>query len=148
MEKRCCFCGHRDASNEIITSLKEKIEYLITQKEVNQFYIGEQGNFDQLSIKTLYHLKKKYQEIHITTVLAYFPNHKKEHNSDTLYPEGLELIPPKYAILYRNRWMIDHSDYMIAYVHRSYGGAAKMLSYAQQKKLLFFLYVKLIQHRG
>ena len=58
-----------------------------------------------------------------------------ESVSETLYPDGLELVPKRFAITHRNRWMVEHSEFIIAYVNRSYGGAAQTLSYAERKKL-------------
>ena len=48
-----------------------------------------------------------------------------EDLSDTMLPEGIETVPKRYAIHHRNKWMIDHADYVVTYVTRSYGGAAK-----------------------
>ena len=41
-------------------------------------------------------------------------------------------VPPRFAIDYRNKWMIDHSD-VITYVRRSFGGAAKSKTLAAKK---------------
>ncbi|OUP11615.1 hypothetical protein [Anaeromassilibacillus sp. An200] len=138
MKKACCFCGHRDTPESILLSLEQKIQYLITQEQVQQFYVGNEGNFDRMARKSLYKLQQSYPWIQIAIVLAYLPHTREELSKDTLYPEGLENVPPKYAIIYRNRWMIDHCDYLISYVTRSYGGAVRMLSYAMQKKRTIF----------
>lgn len=52
---------------------------------------------------------------------------------DTLYPE-IEKVPPKFAIIKRNEWMIDKSDFLIAYVEHNWGGAYRTLEYAKRKK--------------
>lgn len=36
---------------------------------------------------------------------------------DTMFPEGLELVHPCYAIERRNGWMFERSDYFVTYVH-------------------------------
>ena len=36
---------------------------------------------------------------------------------DTMFPEGLELVHPRYAIERRNGWMLKRSDYFVTYVH-------------------------------
>ena len=36
---------------------------------------------------------------------------------DTMFPEGLELVHPRYAIERRNGWMLERSDYFVTYVH-------------------------------
>ena len=49
-----------------------------------------------------------------------------------IYP-ALENVPPKYAIIRRNEWMIDKADLLIAYVTHGWGGAARTYRYAKQK---------------
>ena len=49
--------------------------------------------------------------------------------------EPLETVPPKFAIVRRNAWMIDKSDLLIACVKYSWGGAAKTLEYAKRKRI-------------
>jgi hypothetical protein len=56
-----------------------------------------------------------------------------EDYSDTVFPEGLEKIPPRFAISKRNRWMIEHSDYVVTYVRHSFGGAAQFKALAEKK---------------
>ena len=38
------------------------------------------------------------------------------------------------AITYRNRWMVDKSDYVITCVNRNFGGAAKAKEYAEKHR--------------
>ena len=52
---------------------------------------------------------------------------------DTIYPD-LEKIPRRFAIVKRNEWMIKNSNFLIAYVDHSWGGASKTLEYAKRKK--------------
>jgi len=46
---------------------------------------------------------------------------------ETEYPEGLECVPPRFAISYRNRWLIQQSDMVITYITRDWGGAAQFV---------------------
>ena len=50
--------------------------------------------------------------IQYQVVLAYLPKERREYEdgSDTLYPEGIETVHPKFAITWRNRYMIDSAD--------------------------------------
>ena len=52
---------------------------------------------------------------------------------EIIYPFENKVIP-RYAISKRNIWLVNNSDLIIAFVGRSFGGAAKMLAYAKQKK--------------
>lgn len=58
----------------------------------------------------------------------------QDNYDEIIYPP-LEKIPKKFAILRRNEWMIDNADLVIAYIRRSWGGAAQTLKYAQKKHL-------------
>ena len=67
-------------------------------------------------------------------VLAYMPS---EHpvlgdTSDTMLPEGIELVHPRYAISWRNNWMLQKSDFVVAYVAHSWGGAAQYVRKASR----------------
>lgn len=52
--------------------------------------------------------------------------------SDTMEPEGIEAIHPKYAITWRNRWMLEQADHVLTYVTHSWGGAARFADEAQR----------------
>lgn len=136
MNKVCCFFGHRDTPNNIADKLEQTIIDLIENKSVDTFYMGNQGGFDSMVRHTLKKLKQKYPHINYAVVLAYMPGKKEKYEdySDTIYPDGLENVPPKFAIDRRNRWLIDNSDYIVAYISRSYGGAAKFYELALKKK--------------
>lgn len=51
---------------------------------------------------------------------------------DVIIPDELADIHPKAAIKYRNRWMIDHSDIILIYTKRTYGGAYEARRYAER----------------
>ncbi len=131
----CCFFGHRDTPSEISDKLEQTIIDLIENKSVDTFYVGNQGSFDGMVRNTLKKLKVKYPHINYTVVLAYMPTEKNGKDySDTIYPDGLENVPRKFAIDRRNKWLVDNSDYVIAYISRSFGGAAKFYELAIKRK--------------
>lgn len=130
----CTFFGHRELYENLESALYQAIENLIVHEDVNTFYVGKQGQFDALVHRVLKNLEKKYS-IHYAVVLAYMPTDKNDYDdlSDTMLPEGLETVHPRYAIDRRNKWMIDQSDFVIAYVTHGWGGAAKYVSLAERK---------------
>lgn len=133
----CTFFGHRNTSAEITPKLKTTIIDLIENKNVNLFLVGNQGNFDSIVKNVLSDLKTIYPHIIYYIALAYMPTKKDaeypELFRNTIYPDGLENTPPKYAIHRRNMWMIDKSDYAITYVDHSIGGAAQFKEIAERK---------------
>lgn len=125
----CTFFGHRDCPQTIEPKLRQALCDLILEKGVDCFYVGNQGAFDALVRKNLRELTKKYPEIRYAVVLAYVPGKKYGDSSDTLLPDGIENIPPRYAISWRNEWMLHQADFVITYINHEWGGAAK---YAQK----------------
>ncbi|MBR2406283.1 MAG: hypothetical protein IKB04_04480 [Clostridia bacterium] len=132
--KCCTFFGHADAPAEIIPELKEIIQYCIKKHAVDTFYVGEQGNFDRYARQIIKEIQQEQSEITYYVVLSYLPKKTADFSTEnTIYPEGLEMVPRRFAIDKRNRWMIDHSDFVITYVSRSFGGAAKFKEIAEKK---------------
>lgn len=141
----CTFFGHRDADAGIEPKLIEIITDLIENKSVTSFYVGNNGQFDYLVRKNLKKFKERYPNIDYAVVLAYMPREKKEFDlsdySDTIFPDGLESVPPRFAIPKRNEWMINNSDYVVTYVKYIVGGAAKFKNLAQRKgKMVIEIY--------
>lgn len=131
----CTFFGHRDCPDTVIPELQALIEHLIEQQGVDVFYVGNQGHFDACVRSVLRRLSKKYPQIRYYVVLAYLPVEKRENTdfSDTLFPEGMELIHPRFAIDRRNKWMAEQSRYVVCYLRRPWGGAAQYVKMAEQK---------------
>ena len=131
---KCTFFGHRDAPPGIKSSLRQVILDLIERQGVKQFYVGNQGSFDTMARNLLAEFEQTHG-ISYEIVLAYLPIQEDPlcDADHTLLPEGIETVPPRFAIEYRNKWMIDHSDIVITYVHRSFGGAAKFKKLAEKR---------------
>lgn len=129
----CTFFGHRDCPSNIRERLREEIERLISHQQVNTFYVGTQGAFDRMAYAVLKELRNKYPSFKVYRVLAYMPKPGDIDTADTILPEGIEKVHPRYAIICRNNWMINRSDYVIAYVNRTFGGAYKAVERAKQR---------------
>lgn len=127
----CTFFGHRDCPFQIESTLKREIINLIENFSVDTFYVGNNGNFDKIVYKTLLSLKHSYK-IKIYVIFAYLPT-SRVIVQDSIYPEGLEKVPPRFAIPWRNKWMVNNSDYVIAFLRHDFGGAAKSVIYVEKK---------------
>lgn len=143
---RATFCGHSKFYNE--KEYERKIFDILEEKIGNNYaeiYLGEYGDFDSFA----YDCCKKYKETHpnislifVTPYLA--TEYQKKHLTyrskrfdSILYPE-IEKVPLKFAILHRNRYMIDKSDFVIAYVNHKWGGAYQTYRYAKKKGKTIF----------
>lgn len=127
----CTFFGHSDAPDSIKSTLKETITALIEKRSVDCFYVGNNGNFDRMALSVLKELSGTMQfEYYI--VYAYLPK-QGEDFAHSIFPEGMENVPKRFAIDHRNKWLVEHSDIVITFVQRSYGGAAKFKKLAENK---------------
>lgn len=127
----CTFFGHRDAPIKTEPLLKAILTDLIENKDVDLFYIGNHGNFDAMARKILSELSKTYP-ITYRVVLAYFPKDETEYSGCSVLPDGIETVPPRFAISFRNKWMLKKADYVVTYVTHPTGGAAQFKSAAQK----------------
>ena len=50
-----------------------------------------------------------------------------------MLPEGIERVPKRFAISWRNNWMLENSDYVVAYVTHSWGGAVQFVEKAEKR---------------
>ena len=136
--KSCTFFGHRDCPETIKPKIHVAVVNLIENHGVTMFYVGNQGNFDRMVRSVLKEVTTAYPGVGYAVVLAYMPSAKvanlSEDFSDSMLPEGIETVPKRYAISWRNKWMIDHADYVVTYLVRLQGGAAKFVALAQKRK--------------
>lgn len=130
------FCGHSQIAHEdeVKEWLFRVVEALI-EHGADTFYLGGYGAFDSLASSVVRSLKAQHPQIQSVLVLPYL-DHWADTSlyDDTTYPP-LEHVPRKFAITHRNRWMVDHSDVIVAYVRHSWGGAAQTLDRACRKGL-------------
>ncbi len=133
----CTFFGHRECYGLDTTVLQAAIEDLI-QSGVDTFYVGHQGSFDDAVLSCLRRLQNIYPQIRFSVVLAYLPQKVSAYDryaDCSIYPEGLEIGPPRFAIERRNKWMIAHSDVCLCWINFTWGGAYKFARLAKRHGL-------------
>lgn len=134
--KTCFFIGNRNAPNSIKELLADAIEKHIVEYGVNTFTVGQYGAFDSMVICALRNAKKKYTNIKLYLLAPYALNKKTDVPEDfngTFYPDGLEKVPYRFAIVEANRYMIKHSDYLISYCHHI-GNSRNIVEYAGKRE--------------
>ena len=132
----CTFFGHRNCPDSVKTILRKVLVDLIEDHGVDMFYVGNQGQFDAMVRSTLQELKKVYPQTDYAVVLAYMPGKQSEYDdySDTMLPEGIEFVHPRYAISWRNNWMLRQAEYVVTYITHSWGGAYQYAEKARRQK--------------
>ena len=88
-----------------------------------------------LSVKWL---KQIYPFITLYLVLPYHPAERPisvpSGFDGSYYPEGMETVPRRYAIVKANKQMVNVSDWLIAYVCHPGSNARNILEYAQRRE--------------
>lgn len=134
------FCGHRqlELSKEESESIKNFLVEKIKACPNATFYLGGYGDFDNTVFELLKEIQKDFPKIELIFVSPYLDpsyaklSYAKEIYDDIIYPP-IEKVPKKFAILKRNEWMVDQSDFVVSYVKYPWGGAGKTLDYAVKK---------------
>ena len=132
----CTFFGHKECYGLDAGVLRSTIESLIV-RGVEEFLVGHQGQFDGMARRCLKTLQEKYPYIRYSVVLAYLPTERQEYTdySETMYPEGIEMVQPRYAIDWRNRYLVDAADVCVCYINHTFGGAYKFARMAKRRGL-------------
>ncbi len=134
----CTFFGHRDCPRSIQSKLREVLVDLIENYAVDMFYVGQQGAFDGIVRAVLKELVSVYPHIHYAVVLERMPHKREKFDTrdyaDTMLPEGIEAVHPRFAISWRNNWMLKQSDYVVTYITHAWGGAAQFAKKAERQK--------------
>lgn len=135
--KTCFFIGHRDAPDKLLPALIAEVERHVTEYDVEEFVVGHYGNFDTLAGKAVREVKARHPGILLTRLLPYHPGERPmklpDYFDGSFFPP-LEGVPRRLAFVRANRYMIDHSDYLIAYVWHPASNARELLEYADLKE--------------
>ncbi len=128
------FFGHKDTPKNIEPTLRTTLVDLIENHDATEFYVGNNGNFDTMVRRQLEALSQTYP-ITYSVVLAYLPTKKSEYDelANTILPEGIETVPKRFAISWRNKWMIEQADVVVTYVTHSFGGAWQFKAMAERQ---------------
>ena len=136
------FFGHSDfyETGNIRERMMDIIAEAVNGEQVD-FFLGGYGQFDAFA----YSCSKQYKEVHASAKLIFitpyadndYLTYRKADYDEIIYPE-IENKPKKIAITYRNKWMVEKADLILAYVKRSCGGAYQTYKYAKSigKKLI------------
>lgn len=143
-----CFTGHRDiptsAYETIAKALLSCIDTLY-KRGVRRFYCGGALGFDTVAAVTLLNCRSHYPGLKL--ILALPCPEQSTHWSEAsraLYQSVLSradevlTLSPTYTprcMLARDRYMVDHSSYCVAYLQRESGGTAYTVNYARKKGL-------------
>lgn len=134
----CFFIGHREAPDSLLPILDTEVERHITEHGATDFVVGRYGRFDALAAKCVKASKRRHPEVTLTLLLPYHPYDRPTPTppgfDGTFYPPGMEAVPKRAAIVRANRYMVEHSEYLIAYVKHSVSNAWDLVEYARKRE--------------
>ena len=118
--KTCFFIGHHNVPETVRPLLDAAVERHITEYGVTRFIVGHYGTFDRMAASAVIRAKAKYSGITLLLLLPYHPAERKipldEGFDGSYYPEGMEKVPRRFAIVRANEYVIRHiCDYLITY---------------------------------
>lgn len=137
------FCGHRDfqETDEIKERLLRELLNLAEGNETLICYAGGYGSFDRFAARCVKDAQKTAKNIRNCLVIPYLTaslqKELKEQEGffdEIIYP-ALENVPPRFAIIRRNEWMVEQADLVIGYIAHNFGGAARTWKYANRKDI-------------
>lgn len=138
MSKRCFMFGHHTAPEGILPLIEQAVEEHYQKYGVREFVVGKYGNFDRLAPRAVAAARKRHDDIRLIRLLAYHPTGRvpalPEAFDGTIYPDGMENVPYRLAIIRANLKMIDTADSVICYV-RYAGNTGDFLRYSQRRGL-------------
>lgn len=141
MKKIITFCGHADFQG---TKEQELLLLDILEKEIGNcsadMYLGGYGGFDEFAYLCCLKFKKQHDNISLIFVTPYITEYF-QHNYLNLYSKKYDCIlypnieskPLRFAITYRNRYMVEKADLVIAFINHTWGDAYKTYLYAKRK---------------
>lgn len=144
------FFGHRIIEDyQTVESKLYELLRIIMQRENREieFLVGRNGDFDLMAASVIRKLKKETggDNAFLCLVLPYETAELK-NNTEAFesYYDSIEICEAsanrnfKYAIVARNRNMVERSDLVIVYVKNESGGAYQTLKYAEknQKRII------------
>ena len=147
--KTCFFIGHREAPDSLLPILDAEVERHIAEHGVTEFVVGRYGRFDVLAAKCVKTAKKRHPEVTLLLLLPYHPYDRPTPTptgfDGTFYPPGMETVPKRAAIIRANRYMVEHSEYLIAYAWHPASNARELVEYAQKRQEIGLIAVTILR---
>jgi len=144
--KTCSFTGHRIIPNSdlllLSSKLPEVLEGLIKENIVH-FICGGAIGFDTLAAQEVLKLKKKYPDVTLELALPCKNQAARWNKKQTELYESIKASADKVTVLFdkyitgccqfRDAYMVDNSDVLVAYYRGKTGGTQYTLLYAERR---------------
>ena len=110
---RVAFFGHREVDNmrNLETRLMTVLKRIMGEHTYIEFYIGRNGEFDEIAASVIKRLKKE-REMSYNIMILVLPytvkdiEYYEDYYDEIMIPESIGKAHYKNAITLRNRWMV------------------------------------------
>ena len=146
--KGCAFTGHRSSFEGIdAEKLKERIASL-AEEGFDTFYCGMALGFDMLCAAAVLELKEEFPVRLIACVPCadqskrYSPAQKRRYEALLAAADERVVLHEKYVdgcMFERNRYMVDRSEAVVAFLRRQRGGTFYTVQYARRRGKKIYL---------
>lgn len=145
----CAFTGHREIGFGFdIGLLMNTVEKFINEGIV-RFYCGMAMGFDLIAADVVLEMKKLYPDVQLIACVPcpnqerYYPeNEKNKYKRILAQCDKVEVLSDGYyngCMFVRDRFMVDNSNRVLAYMNKPVGGTAYTVKYAKSKKKEVYL---------
>ena len=147
-EQACCFTGHRVIDGGDLTKLVRLLETTIEQliqQGITEYYCGGACGYDLLAGAAVTRLRKRYPAVKLLMIL---PCHGQESKWAEVYKQAyvrllaaadsVEYVSETYydgVMLERNKRLVDHSSYCVAYMKYKRTGTSQTVRLAREHGL-------------
>ena len=141
--KSCFLIGSHLSPDALSPLLDEAIERHIAEYGVTEFLV----RFDQLAAEALRRAKERHPGIRLRLLIPYHPAQRPvdvpSGFDGTYYPEGMETVPKRLAILRAGQMAAGESGYLIA--SPGFGGSRTITDYALRREKRGLIQVTLLK---
>lgn len=118
--KRCCFVGSNDIYNkdELYKNLVVRIEKLVIEGDVDEFWVENCDEFDELCYAAVNQVKEKYNNVKLCLILK---NTHKEMEIKIEYDKVIQ-IPSNVRTSEPYKYIDSETDFSIIYISTTDGG--------------------------
>ena len=116
-DKACALFGYDTEANDASKPLEPALRTAILKQKIDTFWCCGFSGFDLNAALAILKLQDDFPGIKSILIRASLPTKPDPFPGlydGALYPDGLESLPSRLAVVKRNQWMVKHCDLIIA----------------------------------
>lgn len=144
----CCFTGHREIPSGYENVIRKRLDTVLAkliEEGITDFLAGGAIGFDMLAEEAVISLKEKYPHIRLHIIVPCANQTVKWSRDNVIRYEELSSKADEVRLMsegyyrgcmqVRNRYMVDNSSVLVAYLTKTTGGSAGTVRDAEKKGL-------------